>query len=307
MQVIKDNLSLFEGETVLTIGNFDGIHLGHQQLIRHIKERAAALGAKSGMITFHPHPVTVIRPDKAPPWLTTVDEKKALLSALGLDLIVLITFNRQTMQTRAAHFLQYLSDGLRPRELWVGKNFALGYKREGNVEFIRKWAEPRGITIHPIPLMQVDGKVVSSSRIRGLLIEGQVEEAARLLGRSPSVSGLVQMGDQRGRTIGFPTANIVPDGTRALPANGVYATRVRLPNGDSIPSVTNIGIRPTFDGQRRRIESHLFDWSGNLYGQEIVVQFLHRLREEKKFDGIQALLAQIHRDAQEARRLLEQV
>ena len=304
MQRIRDNLSVFEGESVLTIGNFDGIHQGHQSLIQHIKERAAALGVKSGMLTFDPHPMTVIRPQRAPLVLTTIREKEVLLEALGLDLLALITFTSQTMKTRAADFLQYLVDGLRPRELWIGQNFALGYRREGNLEFIRKWAEPRGIAIRPIPLIKKEGNVVSSSRIRALVIEGQVEEAARLLARPPSISGMVQMGDKRGRTIGFPTANIIPEATRVVPANGVYATRVILPNGESVASVTNIGVRPTFDGQQRQIESHLFEWSGHLYGKEIEVQFLHRLREEKKFNGIQELIAQIRRDAEEARKLL---
>lgn len=304
MQKIRDNLSLFEGESILTIGNFDGIHVGHQALIKHIKQRATSFGIKCGMVTFDPHPVTVIRPDQAPLFLNTLHEKEQLLDALDLDLLALITFTRQTMNTRAADFLDYLVTGLRPRELWIGQNFALGYRREGTVEFIRHWAEPKGIIVRPIPLVKKEDQVVSSSRIRALITDGQVEAASHLLGRSYSVTGVVQQGHKRGRTIGFPTANIKPEANRAIPAHGVYATRALLPSGELVDSVTNVGVRPTFDGQQRLIECHLFDWSGDLYDQKIVVHFVERLREERKFNGIEELLAQIQSDAQQAKQLL---
>jgi riboflavin kinase/FMN adenylyltransferase len=194
--------------------------------------------------------------------------------------------------------------GLRPRELWLGHDFALGYKREGDVPFIRAWAEPRGIEIHSMPLVERDGEMVNATRIRTLLTEGNVEAAAGLLGRAPLVRGVVVQGDQRGRTIGFPTANVIPDPLLMTPANGVYATRTTLEDGSLVPSVTNVGVRPTFDGQRRQVETHLLDWSGNLYGQEIVVQFFHRLRGEQKFSGIDSLVAQIRTDAEQAKGLL---
>ena len=297
-------MSLFEGESILTIGNFDGIHLGHQALIKHIKQRAASFGIKCGMVTFDPHPVTVIRPNQAPLFLNTLCEKERLLEKLDLDLLALITFTRQTMNTRAADFLDYLVTGLRPRELWIGQNFALGYRREGDVAFIRRWAEPKGIAVRPIPLVEKEGQTVSSTQIRALLAEGHVEEASKLLGRSYSITGMVQEGHQRGRTIGFPTANIKPEVNRAIPANGVYATRAVLPSGEQVDSVTNIGVRPTFNGQQRLIECHLFDWSGDLYDQKLAVHFVKRLREEKKFNNIQELLTQIQSDAQEARQIL---
>lgn len=304
MQLLRGDLSGFEGETVLTIGKYDGLHVAHQSLIRHIRERAAQLGAQSGMVTFDPHPAAVLSPSGPPPLLTTVPEKIALLEGMGLDVLVLLPFTRETMQTRAADYLEFLASGLHPRELWVGEDFALGYKREGNVTFIRQWAEPRGIEVFTIPLVEMNGEVVSGSRVRALLDEGSVEEAARLLGRLPSVTGVVVEGDKRGRTIGFPTANLIPDPGRAIPANGVYATRALLADGEAVPSVTNVGTRPTFEGSRRQVETHLLDWSGDLYGQEITVQFLHRLREERKFAGIEALVAQIRADAEQARALL---
>lgn len=304
MQVLRDDFRAFEGESVLTIGNFDGIHRGHQALIAHIQQRAALLGTKSGMVTFDPHPATVIKPQGAPQLLTTLEEKIALLAALGLDLLALFTFTRQLMQTRAAVFLERLAQELRPRELWIGADFALGYQREGTVDFIKAWAAPRSIEVHPIPLVEIEGEIIGSSRIRALLAAGEVEEAGRLLGRPPAVSGVVQRGDQRGRTIGFPTANLLPPAQHALPADGVYATRGLLPDGHRVPGVTNVGVRPTFGGQRRQIETHLFDWEGDLYGHEITVEFLHYLRSEQRFDGLDALLNQIRADAQAARSLL---
>jgi riboflavin kinase / FMN adenylyltransferase len=304
MQILRDDLSDFDGETILTIGKFDGIHIAHQQLIRTIQERSRALGVRGAVVTFDPHPAAVLSPESAPLLLTPLPEKIALLDVLGLDLLVLLTFNREMMQTRAADFLQYLTAGLRPRELWVGEDFAMGYRREGNVDFIRKWTGPRGIEVQSIPLVSLDGKVVSGSTIRELIMAGEVEASRRLLGRPPGVSGVVHRGDQRGRSIGFPTANILPEATHLLPANGVYASRTRLASGEYVPSVTNVGTRPTFNGQRRQVETHLLDWSGDLYDETILIQFLHRLREEKKFSGIEMLRAQIGADVAQARELL---
>jgi riboflavin kinase/FMN adenylyltransferase len=297
-------LSPFEGETVLTIGKFDGIHLAHQALVERIVERARESGVRSGMVTFDPHPATILNPSGAPLLLTSTTEKAALLKALGLDLLVFLTFNRELMQTRAADFLERLERYLRPRELWVGEDFAMGYKREGNIPFIRTWAGPRRIEVHTIPVVVANGEVVSGSRIRSLLAEGKVEDAARLLGRPPGVTGVVRRGDQRGRTIGFPTANVIPPPDHALPADGVYATYTRLAGGESIPGVTNVGTRPTFGSHERQVESHLFDWGGDLYDQPITTHFIHRLREERKFSGLDALINQIKSDAQAARRLL---
>lgn len=304
MQVLRGDLSAFQGETVLTIGKFDGIHVAHQAILQNIRARGARLGVQSGMVTFDPHPAAVLNPEGAPPLLTPVLEKTALLEALGLDVLVLLPFTRETAQTRAADYLEYLVAGLRPRELWLGEDFAMGYRREGTIAFIREWTEARGIGVFTIPLIKMDGETVSGSRIRARLNEGDVAGAARLLGRPPTVAGIVVEGDKRGRTIGFPTANVIPDPTRALPANGVYATRTLLASGEAAPSVTNIGTRPTFDGVRQQVESHLLGWSGDLYGQTITIQFLHRLREERRFSGIEALVAQIQADAQQARALL---
>lgn len=304
MQLIRGDFSQFQGETILTIGKFDGLHVGHQALLATIRERAIAKGLLSGVVTFDPHPATVLNPSGAPLLLTNNEEKGRLLDAWGIDLLVLLPFNRETMQTRAADYLEYLVSGLRPRELWLGHDFALGYKREGDIPFIRAWAEPRGIEIHSMGLVEREGELVTATRVRAALEAGAVETAGTLLGRAPTVRGIVQQGDQRGRTIGFPTANLIPDPSLMTPANGVYATRTTLEDGSIVPSVTNVGVRPTFDEQRRQVETHLLQWSGNLYGQEIVVQFFHRLRGEQKFFGIDSLVAQIRKDAEQAGELL---
>jgi riboflavin kinase/FMN adenylyltransferase len=306
MQIVRGDFSHFEGETILTIGKFDGLHVGHQALLATIRERAHAKGVLSGVVTFDPHPATVLHPTGAPLLLTNNEEKARLLEVWGIDLLVLLPFNKETMQTRAADYLEYLVSGLRPRELWLGQDFALGYKREGDIRFIRAWAEPRGIEIHSIPLVERDGELVTATRVRHLLKEGDVQRAAQLLGRAPTVRGVVQQGDQRGRMIGFPTANVIPAPDLMTPANGVYATRTTLEDGSLVPSVTNVGVRPTFDGQTRQVETHLLDWAGTLYGQEIVVQFLHRLRGEQKFPNIDSLVAQIGADAATARELLKE-
>lgn len=304
MEILRDDLSPFAGETVLTIGKFDGLHLGHQELIARIRARAAARGTTAGMVTFDPHPARVLRPEDAPPLLTPLDQKVALLESQGLDLLVLLTFNRSLMRTRAAEFLERLVSALHPHELWVGADFAMGYKREGNVPFIRDWLAARPTELHTIPLLEVDGAPVSGSRIRALLATGDVAAAARLLGRAPSVSGRVVEGDRRGRTIGFPTANLIPPVEHAVPANGVYATQTLLENGTLLPSVTNVGVRPTFDGTVRLVESHLLDWSGALYDQRLTVRFIQRLRGEQRFTGVESLVEQIGKDAARARTVL---
>ena len=305
MQVLRDDFAAFDGETVLTIGNFDGIHLGHQDVIQHVRDRAAELSVKSGLITFDPHPSTVLRPDGPPPLLTPLDEKITLLEEMGLDLLGLLTFNQALMRTRAADFMTYLAETLRPREIWVGSDFAMGYKREGDVAFMQAWAEPHGIRVEPLDLVLEAGESITSSPIRSLLAEGQVEEAARLLGRPYATTGVVQHGNKRGRSIGYPTANFVPHASQAIPADGVYATFTTLPDGTRLPSATNVGVRPTFDnGDERNIESFILDWAGDLYGQPVGVEFIPRLRGEEKFSSVEDLVEQIDRDVALTRDLL---
>lgn len=300
MLVLRDDFSSFTGQTVLTIGKFDGLHLGHQALIRLVRDRATALGVQAGLVTFDPHPAAVLRPEGAPPLITPLPDKLQLLERWGLDVTAIITFTPQVAQMRAAVFLEYLERGLHPRAFVVGPDFRFGHRREGTVEFLRAWAAERQIEVHVVPPVLVDGEHISGSRIRELIAQGAVEAAARFLGRPFGMSGEVVVGDRRGHQIGIPTANIQPQPDQVVPANGVYVTLVEW-NQALYPAVTNVGVRPTVDGRRRQVESHILEWSGELYGKRITVYFLHRLRSEQKFSSVAHLVEQIRRDIQAAR------
>lgn len=290
-------------ETILTIGAFDGVHRGHQALINGVVDRAHATDRLAALVTFHPHPAVVLAPDRAPPYLTTPGEKVALFESLGLDLAVLLPFNRQVASTPARTFVEAMSGYLGMRELWVGVDFALGRNREGNVPFLRELGWQLGYELHVTEPVMGNGEVISSSRIRALLRDGSVEEAARLLGRYPSLSGEVVMGAQRGRQLGFPTANLEIRPQRAVPADGVYAVFAVL-GMERFPAVANVGVRPSFDNGRRTVETHLFDFDQDIYGCDLVVEFVARLRAERRFEHIAELVAQIEQDSEAARNVL---
>lgn len=291
---------LAQQPTVLTMGKFDGLHLGHRQLIATAVSKARELGFLSAVLTWDPHPSVVLRPDSPPKLLTGLDEKIALIASLGPDLLIVAPFTAETKATSADAYMAQICAALPLRELWVGEGFAMGRGRAGDVPSLMAIGRDLGFAVGAVSKEMLNGLPVSSSRVRELLAAGDVEGAAALLARPFGLPGLVVRGDQRGRAIGFPTANLqVPD-DHVLPADGVYACRVRL--GDaSLPAVTNVGVRPTFDGLRRTVEAHLLDWSGDLYGQTLYVSFLHRLRGEQKFSGVEALVAQIRKDADAAR------
>ncbi len=302
---IVDDLTQFDlpGESIITIGAFDGLHRGHQALIGHVLRRARETGCTAALVTFHPHPAAVLAPERAPLLLTTPAEKAALLEEMGLDLMVLLPFDRPTAATPARAFMETLCAHLHPREIWVGADFALGRGREGDVAFLSKLGRELGYQIRPLQPVRENGQVISSSRIRALLERGDVEEAGRLLGRHPRLSGEVVYGAQRGRTLGFPTANLeIPPG-RAVPANGVYATLVRI-GEERYRGVTNVGVRPSFDNGRRTVETHIFDFDEDIYGCRLTVEFIARLRDERRFENIGDLVAQIRQDGDRARRLL---
>ncbi len=304
MNVIDDLVKAnVRQETVLTVGAFDGVHRGHQALIGAIVARSRDTNRLATVVTFHPHPVAVLAPDRAPTSLTTPGEKAALLEALGVDLMVLLPFNHQMAATPARDFMQLLSRHLRLRELWVGPDFALGRNREGNVPRLRELGQELGYEVRVIQPVTGSGEVISSSRIRALVREGAVEEAARLLGRYPSLSGQVVSGARRGHRLGFPTANLEVRTERAVPANGVYAIFARL-GEERYPGVANIGVRPSFDGGHRTIEAHLFDFDQDIYGCDLVIEFVARLRDERRFEEIDELIAQIGQDKEAAQRIL---
>ncbi|HSR31319.1 MAG TPA: bifunctional riboflavin kinase/FAD synthetase [Anaerolineae bacterium] len=304
MHVIDDLTKINLGqETILTIGAFDGVHRGHQALIGAVRDRASATGRLAALVTFHPHPAVLLAPDRAPRYLTTLGSKLALFESLGVDLVVLLTFDLQMAATPARQFMEKLSGHLQFRELWVGADFALGRNREGDVHYLRELGQDLGYEVRVFePVLEVHG-TISSSRIRALLSDGCVEKAAALLGRYPSLSGEVIVGAHRGRILGFPTANLKVHPERAIPADGVYAVFAVLGTARH-PAVANIGVRPSFDNGHRTVETHIFDFDQDIYGCDLVVEFVARLRDERRFENIDDLVSQIERDSKAARRIL---
>lgn len=290
---------------VLTIGKFDCVHLGHQYVIRAVVERAQTLGYHSAVMTFDPHPYLVIFPQRELRLLTTVEERAELIAQLGVDTLVVAPFTRETMSTPAEAYMRQICRAMPLRELWVGETFALGRNREGTVPHLQEIGREFGYTVEPLPQRHLAGTVMSTSRVRKLLSRGEVQNINMLLGRPFELCGIVERGDQRGASIGFPTANLVLDPNRALPADGVYACRVLIDQQtEPVLAVTNIGIRPTFGSLHRTVETHLIDWQGNLYGHTLRLQFFHCLRGEQKFPSLGELVAQIARDVEHTRTLL---
>ncbi|MBN2469748.1 MAG: bifunctional riboflavin kinase/FAD synthetase [Anaerolineae bacterium] len=290
--------------SIVSIGMFDGVHLGHQQLVNRLVTEARASGRKSVVLTFFPHPDVVLKGVTGRYYLTSPETRARLLLDLGVDLVITHAFNQEVSRIRAADFVDQLNHHLKMAALWVGPDFALGYKREGNVPFLRQAGQERGFTVETIDLWLNDGgQVISSSRIREALLAGQAEQAARWLGRPYLVGGEVIHGNHRGRTIGFPPANISVWDEKLLPANGVYACWAEV-GGERRMAVTNIGIQPTFEGDQMKVETHILDFEGDLYGQDLRVEFVRRLRPEQRFSGIDALVAQIQADVEASRALL---
>lgn len=295
------------GPAALTLGIFDGVHAGHRRLAARVAELAAERGIRAVAITFWPHPVSVLRPQEAPPLLSSLEERLALLAELNLlDALVVQPFTPELAALDPDAYLDLLQRWCEPRVLVEGPDFALGHDRTGTLDYLREAGARRGFAVESMAVVE-DGERVSSSRIRSLLREGSMEDAARLLTRPYTLSGEVVEGDRRGRLLGFPTANLRVSATLALPANGAYAVRVRLPGERAAthPAVANLGVRPTFGGEARRLlEVHLLGVAMDLYGLELGVQWIARLRDERRFDGIDALKAQIAADAERAANLL---
>jgi len=289
--------------TTLTVGKFDGVHLGHQELIRRLNRRARELGGQSAALVLYPHPQEVLAPQRPVEYLTGLEERLNLMAALGLDLAIVLAFTPELAGTPARHFVEKILRHVKLAELWVGPNFALGRGREGNVPYLQRLAEELGFNVRITPMLDVDGQTISSGQIRELIRLGQVETAGRWLGRPPGLRGRVILGARRGHALGFPTANLDVWPKLMIPANGVYAVRVGL-GGEVLHGVANVGVRPSFDRGPRTVEVYIFDFNRDIYGQELEVQFITRLRDEQKFDSIDALKAQIGRDVQRARDLL---
>ena len=288
----------------VAIGNFDGVHRGHGAVIAAAAERARASGAELGVVTFEPHPREVLAPERAPRRLTPLPAKLRSLRDLGVGRAFVIPFDRTLMAMDAGAFARdVLGGALGAVAVAAGTAFRFGHRRSGDMDLLARLGAGLGFEAIPVPPVLDGGEPISSSRVRDALEAGAIEDAARLLGRPFALTGVVVMGDQRGRTIGFPTANVRPRGLRpALPAPGVYAVTAALPGGEAMPGVANLGYRPTFAGQDLRLEVHLLDRSPDLYGARLQVAFFARLRGETKFDGIEALKRQIGRDVEAARR-----
>jgi riboflavin kinase/FMN adenylyltransferase len=274
----------------VAIGTFDGVHLGHREVIR---------GADT-VVTFDPHPQSVVAPGTQPRLLTTLQRKAELVETLGVQELVVIPFDGAFAGRDAQEFIDHvLVDRVQAVDVAVGENFRFGHKAGGDAAML---AADGRFTTRIVPLLEVDGEVVSSSHIRGLVAGGAVQYADELLGAPFAIDGEVQHGDKRGRTLGFPTANLVPAPGFVTPGHGVYATRVRLPDGTLVVAATNVGVRPQFvTGRGELIEAFLIDWSGDLYGQRIRLEFLGRLRGERRFESVDALVEQMGRDVEAAR------
>ncbi|PYS86667.1 MAG: hypothetical protein DMF62_15070 [Acidobacteria bacterium] len=282
--------------TILTLGVFDGLHLGHQKIMQTVVDRAAETGAVPTAITFDPHPRAVLHSETAPPLLQTLDQRLANFEVLGIEQAIVVHFDREFANQPADDFLhEIIHDRLHAREVYLGKGFAFGKNRGGNIELLREMSKELGFFADEVSEVQLRGHRISSSKIRELLDTGHINLARRMLGRPYGVEGVIIRGNRRGHTIGFPTANLHPH-NRVIPKFGVYAT-ASLVDGVWRKSITNIGVRPTFGKDLEpSIESYIFDFDGDLYGDVLRVRFLHRIRDERKFNGIDELKEQIERD-----------
>jgi len=291
--------------TVLTLGVFDGLHLGHQLIMSTVVERARATGAVPTVITFDPHPRAVLHPESAPPLLQTFDQKIEAFDVLGIEQAIVVRFTKEFSSIRAADFLRdVVVDRLHAKEVYLGKGFAFGHEREGNIDLLKRVGVDLGFVAGEVPEVKLRDTRVSSSRIRKLLAAGQVNLARRMLGRPYGVEGRVERGAERGHKLGFPTANLHPH-NRVIPRNGVYVTGTLI-DGQWRRSVTNVGLRPTFgDAVEPSVETYVMNWDGDLYGDVVRVRFLYRLRDERKFSSIDELKRQITRDVDRANSYFE--
>ena len=299
-----------EQRSVITIGAYDGLHFGHQAVIAQVRRLAAERGARSAVVTFDRHPATVVRPESAPKLLTDHDQRMELLDETGIDAAVVLPFDEAQAQEPPLAFIErVLVKCLRVECVVVGADFHFGRNREGNVALLDEIGRTYGFEVVPVELVERGdgvGEPVSSTAIRRALAGGNVAVATEMLGRPFEARGHVVRGDQRGRLLGFPTANVEVPNRICLPADGVYAGWYERPDGSSRPCAINLGRRPTFyeHADSSLLEAHLLDFDGDLYGETARIQFVHFLRSERKFDGIDALIAQLQNDVAHARELL---
>ena len=290
----------------LTIGSFDGVHLGHQEIIHRLTAGAHRENSPAVVLTFYPHPATVLRSLQSAISLTLPDERAEILEKQGVDVVITLPFNTDFAATSAQDFITSLKKATGFNHLLVGQDFALGHNREGDVRRLGQWSERYGYQLVIIPPLVREGRVISSSQIRVALADGEVETAASLMGRPYQIEGSVVRGDGRGRRIGIPTANLRLHPDKLIPKLGVYACLAEI-GGEQWAAATNIGVRPTFDGKSLapQVEAHLLDFNADIYEQNVRLKFMAYLREEQRFSSVEALLEQIQTDIQKTRLLVK--
>lgn len=302
MRVVTD-LAMLQRDrpTVLTIGAFDGVHRGHQFLIRQVVERARALDGASMVLTFDPRPLVVLRPGSLE--LTDGPEKERIIATIGPDTLAILPFTRELAQVPAPDFLQSVLDHVDLAELWIGADFAFGHNREGNVDFLIRSGGELGFAVHIVARERLDGVPISSTSIRELVAAGDMEGASRLLGHYVTVGGRVVSGFGRGVELGFPTANVEPRPAQLLPATGIYAAYLRW-EGQRLPAALSVGYNVVFGGDRISVEAYVLDFAGDLRGASVGLDFVARIRPERNFDSVEALVAEMHRDVEKVRGIL---
>lgn len=304
MEIIRDpkDIPSRPRSPILTVGNFDGVHLGHQTIFHRVAERADAVDGTSIAFTFEPHPLKILDPGRCPPRLTTANQKLDLIAQCGLDAAICIDFTREFSRKSPEEFVkEFLCERLGVSEILVGEGFAFGRDRTGSIDTLRRMARECGFQVTVVPPVISGSTRVSSSLVRRLVQEGEVEAVAPLLNRFYTFVGRVERGANRGASLGFPTANLIP-GDQLLPKRGVYAAVLGWHDME-LRGVVNVGVAPTFAGERLLVEAHLFDFHRDLYGESLDVGFVKRLRDEQKFSSAEALATRIHRDVEEAQNL----
>jgi riboflavin kinase/FMN adenylyltransferase len=292
-----------QGETLLTVGVFDGVHAGHRYLFRRLHRQAAKENLLSGVVTFNPHPQSFLHPARQLPRLSDLDDRIMILQQLGLSIVAVLTFTPKLAQLSAREFVAMLRKYLKMRGIMVGPDFVLGRGGEGNISLLRTLGDEMEFTVHVIPSFTIEGEVVSSTLIRQSLARGDMRRVEKLMGRRFYLKGKVVTSDKRGRLLGFPTANLDIKPQQALPDDGIYAT-ITLVNGERFPSATNVGTRPTFGEGERMVETYLLNYKGDLYGKQIMVEFVKKVRDERHFPSAEELVIQMGKDVQEVDAIL---
>lgn len=304
--LLEQELSWFspDKDILLTVGVFDGVHLGHKYLISQLREEARRRDLLSGVVTFRQHPQALLSPETKLPFLTDLNQRISLLKDEGVDTVVALSFNQEVARLDVRQFIGLLMKHLRMQGLVIGYDFALGRGREGNSDTLSALGREMNFTVTMITAVRVNDDIASSTAIRQALAGGDMKRVYQLLGRYFSLHGPVTSGAGRGTGLGFPTANLAVDAQQALPPDGVYATRVYVA-GKDYPSMTNIGLRPTFGSSERTVEIYILDYDGDLYNQELKIDIVERLRGEKEFDNAEELIKQIDEDIRQGRAILE--